>query len=78
MDETDSGLDIDALRIIAEGINKFISKEKSVLIITHYKRILELIKPDKVIIMKDGVVKESGGTELVDKLESEGYAWIEQ
>lgn len=73
LDETDSGLDIDALRIVAEGINNFMNKEKTVLIVTHYKRILELIKPDKVFIMKDGRIVEEGDKDLVDKLEKEGY-----
>ena len=78
LDETDSGLDIDALRAVANGINKFMSKDKFVLIITHYKRILELIKPNKVSIMLDGKIVEEGDGKLVDKLESEGYAWLEE
>ena len=78
LDETDSGLDIDALRAVANGINKFMSEDKFVLIITHYKRILELIKPNKVSIMLDGKIVEEGDGKLVDKLESEGYAWLEE
>ncbi|PIN94688.1 hypothetical protein COU53_02515, partial [Candidatus Pacearchaeota archaeon CG10_big_fil_rev_8_21_14_0_10_30_48] len=70
--------DIDALRAVANGINKFMSEDKFVLIITHYKRILELIKPNKVSIMLDGKIVEEGDGKLVDKLESEGYAWLEE
>jgi len=78
LDETDSGLDIDALKSVANGINKFMNENKFVLIITHYKRILELIKPDKVSIMLNGKIVEEGDKKLVDKLESEGYAWLEE
>ncbi len=73
LDETDSGLDIDALRIISEGINKFKNENKTILVITHYKRILEQIKPDKVFVMKNGQIVEEGGEEIIDKLEKEGY-----
>ena len=76
LDETDSGLDIDALRVVSEGVNKFKTKNKGVLLITHYKRILEYIKPDKVFIMNDGLVVEEGDGSLVDKLELEGYGWL--
>lgn len=79
LDETDSGLDIDALRIVARGIN--IIKEKNpdmtILIITHYKRILDFVIPDKVSIMRNGKIVFEGGKELVDKLEERGYGWIE-
>lgn len=78
LDETDSGLDIDALRIVSEGVNLFKTQKKSVLVITHYKRILEYIKPDKVFIMKDGIVVDEGDGSLVDKLESEGYGWLNE
>jgi len=78
LDETDSGLDIDALRVVAEGVNSFMSKEKCILIITHYKRILEYIKPDKLFIMIDGKIAKEGGGELVDRLEDEGYGWIQE
>jgi len=77
LDETDSGLDIDALRIVAEGINTLMTKEKGILIITHYKRILEHVKPDKVFIMINGKIALEGGPELVDQLEEKGYGWIE-
>ena len=77
LDETDSGLDIDALRIVANGVNKFMDKTKTILIITHYKRILEYIKPDKVFIMLDGKVAIEGESMLIDQLEEKGYGWIE-
>src|SRR3989344_5820509 len=69
LDETDSGLDIDALRAVAEGVNTFMTLEKCILIITHYKRILEYVKPDKLFIMVNGKVVMSGTGELVDQLE---------
>lgn len=74
MDETDSGLDIDALRIVAENVNRLRSKDRSFLIITHYQRLLDHIKPDYVHIMADGRIVQSGGPELAHKLEAEGYA----
>lgn len=76
LDETDSGLDIDSLKIVSEGINSFFNKEKSVLLITHYKRILDYVKPAKVFVLKDGRVVREGGFELVEKLESEGYDFL--
>jgi len=78
LDETDSGLDIDALRIVAEGVNAFMNEKKSALIITHYKRILDHVKPDKVIILKDGKIVQEGNGDLVDTLEEKGYAWLEE
>jgi len=78
LDETDSGLDIDALRIVAEGVNSFMDEEKCILIITHYKRILEYIKPDELFIMLEGKIALSGKGELVDRLEEKGYGWIEK
>ena len=80
LDETDSGLDIDALKTISDGVNTFSSKgkKKIVLIITHYKRILNHIKPNRVSIMMDGKISVSGEGELVDKLEEKGYGWIER
>ena len=74
LDETDSGLDIDALRIVSEGVNRFKENgDKGVLLITHYTRILRYIKPDFVHVFVDGRIAEEGGSELADKLESEGY-----
>ena len=74
LDETDSGLDIDALRIVAEGVNALRSKERSMLVITHYQRLLNYIVPDKVHVMADGRVARSGGPELALELEKSGYA----
>ncbi len=74
MDETDSGLDIDALRIVAENVNRLRSPGRSFLIITHYQRLLDYIKPDHVHIMADGRIVQSGGPDLAHKLEAEGYA----
>ena len=73
LDETDSGLDIDALKIVAKGVNKFMNKNKTLLIITHYKRILDYIKPDKVFVLQKGKIVKEGGAELVDHLEEKGY-----
>ncbi|TSC55816.1 MAG: Fe-S cluster assembly ATP-binding protein [Parcubacteria group bacterium Gr01-1014_18] len=73
IDEIDSGLDVDALRTVASGINVLISKGSSILLITHYKRILEYIKADAVHILKEGKIVKSGGMELVDQLEEEGF-----
>jgi len=80
LDETDSGLDIDAIRIVSEGVNaaKAQRPETSVLIITHYKRILEYIKPERVLILLNGRIVSEGGPELVDKLEAEGYDWVRE
>ena len=77
LDETDSGLDIDAIRIVSDGVNgaQEDNPGMGVLIITHYKRILEYIQPDRVLILVDGRLVEEGGSELVDKLEDEGYDW---
>ncbi|HEU4916516.1 MAG TPA: Fe-S cluster assembly ATPase SufC [Acidimicrobiia bacterium] len=73
MDETDSGLDIDALRIVADGVNKLTSPERGFLIITHYQRLLRYVEPDHVHIFMDGQILESGGPELAVRLEQEGY-----
>ena len=78
LDETDSGLDIDALRIVAEGVNRFAGPEMGTLIITHYQRILHLIEPDKVHVMSAGRIVKEGGPELVAELEEKGYGWITQ
>ncbi len=76
LDETDSGLDIDALRTVADGVNKFAGPDMGVLIITHYQRILHLVKPDHVHVMFEGRIVKSGGPELVAELEEKGYGWI--
>ncbi len=76
MDETDSGLDIDALRIVAEGVNTLRGPDLGVLVITHYQRILNYIKPDFVHIMLDGRIVESGGADLALHLEEHGYDWL--
>lgn len=78
LDETDSGLDIDALRIVSEGVNALRGPEMGALVITHYQRILNYIKPDVVHIMLDGRVVESGGAELALHLEEHGYDWIRE
>jgi Fe-S cluster assembly ATP-binding protein len=78
LDETDSGLDIDALRVVAEGVNSFAGPEMGVLIITHYQRILHLIKPDAVHVLYDGRIVKEGGAELVEQLEEKGYGWIKE
>jgi Fe-S cluster assembly ATP-binding protein len=78
LDETDSGLDIDALRIVSEGVNALRGPELGALVITHYQRILNYIKPDFVHIMLDGRVVESGGSELALHLEEHGYDWIRE
>lgn len=76
LDETDSGLDIDALKIVAEGVNSLRGPELGVLVITHYHRLLEYIKPDFVHVMMDGRIVRSGGPELALELEEKGYDWI--
>jgi len=76
IDETDSGLDIDALKIVAKGVNRLRTEEFSGLIITHYQRILNHIQPDAVHIFYDGQIVRSGGSELVEDLEEKGYDWI--
>jgi Fe-S cluster assembly ATP-binding protein len=78
LDETDSGLDIDALRVVAEGVNRFAGPDMGVLIITHYQRILHLVKPDSVHVMYDGRIVKEGGPELVGQLEEKGYGWIRE
>jgi len=77
LDETDSGLDVDALRIVAEGVNALRSPQKSAIVITHYQRLLEYIVPDRVHILKDGKIVMSAGRELVDRIEAEGYESIQ-
>ncbi|MCP4547028.1 MAG: Fe-S cluster assembly ATPase SufC [bacterium] len=76
MDETDSGLDIDALKIVAQGVNSLRSPERAALVITHYQRLLDYIVPDFVHVLADGRIVKSGGKELALELEKSGYAWI--
>jgi len=76
LDETDSGLDIDALQVVAKGINTLRGEDFSALVITHYQRILDYVKPDKVHVMVEGRIVLSGGPEIVDELEAKGYDWV--
>lgn len=78
LDETDSGLDIDALRIVANGVNKLKSKDNAVLVITHYQRLLDYIVPDFVHVLYNGRIVKSGGKELAHELEEKGYDWIKE
>ncbi len=78
LDETDSGLDIDALRIVANGVNKLKSKDNAVLVITHYQRLLEYIVPDHVHVLMNGKIVRSGGKELALELEEKGYDWLKE
>ena len=77
LDETDSGLDIDALKLVAEGINAQRDGQRSFLVITHYQRLLDYLTPDRVHVLADGRIVESGGQELAERLEAEGYAFLE-
>ena len=77
LDETDSGLDIDALKIIADGVNRYRNKERSFLVITHYQRLLKYIEPDVVHVLIDGKIVRSGDKELAIELEEKGYGWLE-
>jgi len=76
LDETDSGLDIDALKIVSHGINTFAHKDGGVLLVTHYQRILNYVKPDRIHVMMDGRIVRSGGPELALQLEEQGYDWL--
>ncbi len=78
LDETDSGLDIDALRTVAEGVNAVAGPDMGILIITHYQRILHLVRPDFVHVMYEGRIVKEGGPELVEQLEERGYGWIRE
>lgn len=77
LDETDSGLDIDALKTVAEGVNRLRSPDRAMIVITHYQRLLDHIVPDKVHVLADGRLVATGGAELALKLEEQGYAWLE-
>ena len=78
MDETDSGLDIDALKIVANGVNALRSPERATLVITHYQRLLDYIVPDFVHVLVDGRIVKSGGKELAFELEAKGYDFIKE
>ncbi len=78
LDETDSGLDIDALKLVAEGVNLMRSPDRAMVVITHYQRLLDYIRPDHVHVLADGRIVESGGPELALGLEAHGYAWIKE
>jgi Fe-S cluster assembly ATP-binding protein len=78
LDETDSGLDIDALRLVADGVNRLRSEDRAMIVITHYQRLLDHIVPDKVHVLADGKIVASGGADLALKLEEQGYTWLEQ
>jgi len=77
LDETDSGLDIDALRLVADGVNALRSPDRSVVLVTHYQRLLDYIEPDRVHVLAHGRILRSGGKELALELEEKGYGWIE-
>ncbi|MGH8506841.1 MAG: Fe-S cluster assembly ATPase SufC, partial [Stenotrophobium sp.] len=77
LDETDSGLDIDALKIVSEGINALRSAERATLLVTHYQRLLDHVKPDYVHVLAGGRIVKSGGPELARELEEKGYGWLE-
>jgi Fe-S cluster assembly ATP-binding protein len=78
LDETDSGLDIDALRVVSEGVNLLRQQNVGVLLITHYQRMLNYIKPDVVHVMMGGLIVESGGADLALHLEEHGYDWVRE
>ena len=77
LDETDSGLDIDALRIISNGINNFMSPDKSIILITHYQRLLDYINPTYVHVMQNGKIIKTGSADLAKELEIKGYEWLQ-
>ena len=78
LDETDSGLDIDALKTIAEGVNRLRSPERAMMLVTHYQRLLDYIEPDRVHVLADGRIIRSGSKELALKLEEHGYSWLQE
>jgi Fe-S cluster assembly ATP-binding protein len=78
LDETDSGLDIDALRLVADGVNRLRSNERAMIVVTHYQRLLEHIVPDRVHVLADGKIVASGDAGLALQLEAQGYTWVEQ
>jgi Fe-S cluster assembly ATP-binding protein len=78
LDETDSGLDIDALRIVAGGVNKLRSADRAIVMITHYQRLLDYIEPDFVHVLADGVIQKTGDKSLALELEEHGYDWVKE
>ena len=76
LDETDSGLDVDSLRIVSEGVNKLRSKDNAIILITHYQRLLDHIEPDYVHVLHDGKIIKSGDKTLATEIESRGYDWL--
>ena len=78
LDETDSGLDIDALRVVSDGVNRMRNPDRGILVITHYQRLLEYIVPDFVHVMAEGKIVRTGGKELALELEERGYDWVKQ
>jgi Fe-S cluster assembly ATP-binding protein len=78
LDETDSGLDIDALRIVSDGVNKLRSDENAMVLVTHYQRMLDYVRPDRVHVLLDGRIVRSGGPELALELEEKGYDWVRE
>jgi len=77
LDETDSGLDIDALQVVAKGINSLRSPERAMILVTHYQRLLDYVVPDHVHVLSQGRIVKSGGKELALELEARGYGWLE-
>jgi len=78
LDETDSGLDIDALRIVARGVNGLRTRDRAIIVVTHYQRLLDYIVPDRVHVLSEGRVVRSGGKELALELEAKGYGWLDE
>lgn len=78
LDETDSGLDVDAMRIVADGVNKLFTPQKSIIVITHYERLLEMIKPDVIHVLYKGRIVKTAGPELAKEIEQRGYDWIKE
>jgi feS assembly ATPase sufC len=78
LDETDSGLDVDAMRIVAEGVNKMHNETTSAIVITHYERLLEMIKPDVIHVLYKGRIVKTAGPELAKEIETRGYDWIKE
>ncbi len=76
LDETDSGLDVDAMRIVADGVNKMHTAQTSTIVITHYERLLDMIKPDYIHVLYKGRIVKTGGPELAKEIETRGYDWI--